>query len=438
MDSLTVGYLGLLALMVFLFLGVHVGISLSLIGFIGVWIIQGSFQAGIGLLPVSAFYKVVTYSLSPLPLFILMGYLALESDLGIEIFDTASKWAGRLPGGLSIATVLGNAGFGAICGSSIVATTVFAKIALPEMERYKYNLNLAAGSVVGGSMLGMLIPPSILMVIYGVITEQSVGRLLMAGVGPGILLCFMFIILVLGMVLVNPKLVPETPRSVPLKEKLKSLKGTWATGLIALALILGIYFGFFSPTEAGAVGAFGVFLVGIVRKKLNRTKIISALADSGLVTASIFLVIIGAMIFSRFLAISTLPAAITNMVVSAGLPPMLMVGAFMIMYLFLGCILDSSAMMLITLPIIHPLIMGMGLDPIWFAMCVILAIEVGILTPPFGLAVYALKASVGDQMDLTNIFRASIPFALVSMVALVIVVVYPPISVYIPNSMFGR
>jgi len=438
MDSLTVGYFGLLALMVFLFLGVHVGVALSLIGLIGVWIIQGSFQAGIGLLPVSAFYKVVTYSLSPLPLFILMGYLALESDLGTEIFATASKWAGRLPGGLGIATVLGNAGFGAICGSSIVATTVFAKIALPEMKRYNYNLNLAAGSVVGGSMLGMLIPPSILMVIYGVITEQSVGRLLMAGVGPGILLCFMFVILVWGMVLVNPKLVPETPKSVPFKEKLKSLKGTWALFIIAASLILGIYLGIFSPTEAGAVGAFGVFLMGVIRRKLNTARILSSLADSGLVTASIFLVIIGAMIFSRFLAMSTLPVAFTNMVISAGLPPMLMVAAFMVMYLLLGCILDSSAMMLITLPIIHPLIMSMGLDPIWFAMCVIMAIEVGILTPPFGLAVYALKAAVGDQMDLTDIFRAAIPFALVSMVALVIIILYPPVSVLIPNSMFGN
>jgi tripartite ATP-independent transporter DctM subunit len=438
MDSVTIGYLSLIALMLFLFLGVHVGVSLALIGFVGIWLIQGSFQAGIGVLPVSAFYKVVTYSLSPLPVFILMGYLALESDLGVEIFDTASKWAGRLPGGLAIATVVGNAFFGAICGSSIVATTVFAKIALPEMERYKYNLQLAAGTVTGGSMLGMLIPPSILMVIYGVITEQSVGRLLMAGIGPGILLCLLFVILVLGMALLNPKLVPEAPQSVPFKEKVKSLKGTWAFLIIAILLVIGIYLGFFSPTEAGAVGAIGVFIIGLLRRKLNWPKIKSALADSGLVTASIFLVVIGAMIFSRFLAMSTLPTEITRRVVLAGLSPMLMVCTFMIMYLFLGCILDSSAMMLITLPIIHPLIVGMGLDPIWFAMCVIMAIEIGLLTPPFGLSVFAFKASVGDKMDLMEIFRGAVPFAFVSLIALVMVILFPPISVTIPNSMFGK
>ena len=410
MDAVLVGVLGIVLLFILLAMGVQVGVVMGVVGFIGVWLITGNLEAGMGLINVSAFYKVVTYDLSCLPLFILMGYIALESGITHDVFDSVTKWFGRLPGGLAIATVIGNALFGAICGASIVATTVFTKISLPEMIRYGYDQKFACGSIVGGAMLGMLIPPSILMVLYGIITEQSVAHLLMAGVGPGIMLALMFCILCFFMAYFKPKLAPRINTEFSLKEKLVSLKGVGGVAIIAFIIVGGIYTGVFSPTEAGAVGAFSVLGLGLLGGKIGFSGFMKSIKDTANVTATIFLVIIGAMILSRFLAMSTIPAAVSNFIIGLDVSELVMVAAFMVLYLAMGCILDSFSMMLITLPIIHPVILDMGLDPIWFAMCVIMAIEVGLLTPPFGLNIYALKAAAGDEVELADVFRGALPF----------------------------
>ncbi|MFC1915371.1 TRAP transporter large permease [Chloroflexota bacterium] len=436
MDTVLIGYLGVLALFVLLALGVHVGIALTVIGFVGVWLIQGSIMAGLGLMHVSAFYKIVHYSLTCLPLFILMGYFALHAGISTEVFSAASKWVGRLPGGLAIATVMGNAAFGAVTGSSIVATTVFTKVSYPEMMRFNYDKKFACGTVVGGAMLGMLIPPSILMVLYGIITEQSIAHLLMAGIGPGLLLASMFSILCFFMAFFNPKLAPMPPQAVTFKEKIVSLKGTWGIIAVAGLLLGGLYTGLFSPTEAGAVGAFGVFVVAMVKRQLNWSKITEAVVEAVRVNAAIFLVLVGATIFSRFIGLSTITSELTKWVAAAGMPVMAMIAIFMVLYLVLGCLLDSMSMMLITLPILDPLITGMGLDRIWFAMCVIMAIECGLLTPPFGLNIYAMKAVLGDEVELMDIFKGAFPFFLVSLAALVIIMYVKPISVFLPRTMF--
>lgn len=438
MSPQTLGYLGILAVLVVMAAGIHVGVALGLVGFFGIWAITGNIQAGIGLIEVAGYIRVVTYSLTVLPLFIAMSHFALEAGMSTDIFNAASKWVGRLPGGLAIATVLGNGVFGAICGSSIVATTVFTKIAYPEMMKFNYDKSFSCGTIVGGAMLGMLIPPSVLMVIYGVITEQSIAQLLMAGIGPGILLMTLFSILCFFVAFFKPRLLPKSPNTYSLREKLASMKGLWAVVAVILLLVGGLYTGIFSATEAGAVGAFGVFVIALAQRRLPGLKIWRALRESAHVNATIFLVLMGATMFSKFVSLSGIAKGATQAIIAAGIPPLIMIGGFILLYLVMGLFLDSMSMMLLTLPILHPLIISLGMNPIWFAMLVIMSIEIGLLTPPVGLNVYAMKAALGEGIDLATIFKGALPFFAVSLVALVVMIFIPPISTYIPSTMFRR
>ena len=437
MEPLTIGIWSIVLLLVMIGMGIHVGIVLGLIGFGGLCALTGSLGAGLGLLTTSPWTKTASYALSCLPMFIFMGLLAYESGISKEIFNSAYKWLGRLPGGLAIATVVGNACFGAVTGSSIVSVAVFTKAAFPEMQRYKYNTEFAAGSIAAGGMLGMLIPPSILMVVYGVITQTSIGKLLIAGIGPGLLLTLLFSLWCLATALRKPHWAPRPPISFTFREKLSSLKGTWGIGLLIVLVVGGIYSGLFTPTEGGGVGAFGTFIIALTLRKLNWSNFTAALRDTVKTTCMIYLLIIGAQIFAKFLTLTTLPAVFSAWVVASGMSPLAMTFVFMLMYLMMGCILDSISMMLITLPIIHPAMMTLGVNPIWFAMCVIMAIECGIITPPFGLNIYTLKAVAGDQIDLVGAFRGAAPFLLMAFLALLIMLFVPAISTWLPERMLG-
>lgn len=439
MEPLTVGIWGIVLLLLMIGLGIHVGISLGLVGFVGLWALTGNLAAGLGLLTTTPWTKTASYELSCLPMFILMGLLAYESGISQEIFNAAYKWLGRLPGGLAIATVAGNACFGAVTGSSIVSVAVFTKAAFPEMQRYKYNSEFAAGSIVAGGMLGMLIPPSVLMVVYGVITQTSIGRLLIAGIGPGLLLTVLFSIWCLAFALRNPVRAPRSIIKFTIREKLSSLKGAWGVGLLIVLVVGGIYAGLFTPTEGGGVGAFGTFIIALSLRKLNWSNFSGALRETVKTTCMIYLLIIGAQIFAKFLTLTTLPAVFSTWVVNSGMSALEMSFVFMLMYLMMGCILDSISMMLITLPIIHPAMMTLGVNPIWFAMCVIMSIECGLITPPFGLNVYTLKAVAGDQvdLDLVGAFRGAAPFLLMALLALIIMLFLPGISTWLPEHMLG-
>lgn len=438
MEPVIVGILGIILLLITIALGIHVGISLGLVGLVGLWGVTGSFTAGLGLLTTSPWTKTASYELSCLPMFIFMGLLAGESGISQEIFTAAYKWLGKLPGGLAIATVVGNAAFGAVTGSSIVSVAVFTKVAFPEMLRYNYDKKFAAGTIAAGGMLGMLIPPSILMVVYGVITQTSIGRLLIAGIGPGLLLTLLFSILCLAVALRNPLHAPRPMIRFTIKEKLLSLKGTWGLGALIVLLVGGIYTGLFTPTEGGCVGAFGTFVIALVLRKLNWSNFTAALRETIKTTCMIYLLIIGALIFAKFLTLSTLPAVFSAWVVNSGMSALAMTFVFMIMYLAMGCILDSISMMLITLPIIHPVMMSLGVNPIWFAMCVVVAIECGLITPPFGLNVFTLKAVAGDQVNLMEVFQGSVPFLLMAILGLIIILLVPAISTWLPEQMMGR
>lgn len=436
MEPQSVGYLSILALLVVMVAGMPIGVALGLIGFAGLWLVTGSIDAAIGLIQVSAYSRVIDYSLSALPLFILMSYLALASGMSTDIFNAAAKWMGKVPAGMAVATVIGNVIFGAICGSSMVSTTVFTKIAYPEMIRFKYDLQFTCGTIVGGAMLGMLIPPSILMVLYGVITEQSIAELLLAGIGPGLLLATLFAIYCYLIGRFRPALAPKPSVTYSRKEKMASAASLTPVAVVVCVLIGGLYTGLFTPTEAGGAGALAVLGIGLAMRRLSLSRILWAISESTYVNATLFLILIGALIFGKFVAVSNIPKIMTGWVIASGMPTLIMISGFLVIYLIMGCFLDSASMMLLTLPILHPLIVNLGLNPIWFAMLVVMAIEIGLLTPPFGLNVYAMKAAVGGEIDLPIIFRGAVPFALISVIALVIMMFVPAISTFIPSTMF--
>lgn len=437
MDPIHAGIIGLVALLVVVGLGIHIGVALGLVGFLGLWLLTGSISPAYGLIATSSYENVTTYAFSALPLFILMGILALNSGISDSIYDTAYKWLGRLPGGLAMTTVVANAAFGAVTGSSAVSVTVFTKIALPPMLKRKYSKSLATGSILGSGLLGMLIPPSTLAVLYGIIAEISIGHLLMAGIGPALVLVCVYCIYIYLRVRLKPIEAPLGAEKFTLKEKVVSLKGMITTVIIGGAVIFGMYTGFFSPTEAGGFASALVLVLGIGLRKMKLSGFTSSILEATRVTAMLFLIYMTSIVFGRFLALSTIPVAFSNWVAESGLPTMGVVGMFMLMYLALGCVLDSSSMLFITLPIVHPVIMSLGLDPIWFATCVILTIEAGFLTPPVGLAIYNLKAVAGDMVDVVDLFRGATPFFLLSVLIVIVIVFVPQIVVFIPNSMFG-
>ena len=439
MEPQVIGLLGIVALLVAISLGLHIGVALGTVGFLGLAWITGSGNMGISLLTTAPWSTTAVYAFSALPLFVLMGLFAYRSGISHSLFDMAYRWLGRLPGGLAIATVVGNAGFGAVCGSSMVACAVFTKVSLPEMLRHGYDKKFACGTIAAGGMLGMLIPPSILMVVYGILTEQSIGHLLMAGIGPGLLLALIFSITSLVLAARDPRLGPPATETFTWRERLLGVKGAW--GVVALAGIIvgGIYLGVFTPTEGAAVGASGAFVLALAMRKLHRQDLAGALKETGQTTAMIMMIVIGATIFARFLALSTLPTRFAQAVTSASVPPLVMIGVFMVMYLIMGCFLDSISMMSITLPVIHPMIVKMGINPIWFAMLVVMAIEIGLLTPPVGINVYTVKVSApAGMVTLEEVFQGIVPFFFVSLIALAIMMLFPSISLLIPQTMLGK
>ena len=443
MDPMVWGIVGFVAVLVLLALGIHVGLSLAVVGFVGIICMTGSIKFGLGLLTTTPYATTASFAFTVLPLFILMGLFATHAGMSSRAFDAAYKWVGRLPGGLAIATTWANALFGACTGSSVVACAVFTRISLPEMRKRAYDKRFACGTIAAAGMLGMLIPPSALMVIYGILTEQSIGILLIAGVGPGAVLTVIFTLGIVVSALMRPQLAPRSEVVVSWAERLKSLGGVWGIIVLVAGIILGMYTGVFTPTEAGAAGALGALILALLSGGLTWRNFAAALNEAAQTTALVFFILIGAMIFARFLVFTGLPNAFVSWVTNAGIPPMAVVVMFLAMYFFLGMFQDSISMMSITLPVVHPIIVQMGIDPIYFAMLVIMAIEIGLLTPPVGLNVYTVRSVAtqipeGQDVSLDDIFRGILPFFFLALIALVILILFPPISTFLPTAMFGR
>jgi tripartite ATP-independent transporter DctM subunit len=427
-----IGILGIVLMFIFLALRMYIGMAMALIGFLGLCKIVG-LDAGISILGITPLAEGSSYTLSVIPLFVLMGQFAFISGISTDIYKTVYAWMGGFRGGLAMATVLACAGFAAVCGSSLATGATMGMVAIPEMQKYRYDSRLSTGCVAAGGTLGILIPPSIGFVIYGILTEESIGKLFMAGFLPGILLAGLFIGAVYIQCRLDPEMGPPGPGTT-WKQKIRSLGGTWGMLLLFIIVMGGIYLGVFTPTEAAGVGAFGAFLFALFKGKLNFKGLIQCLLDTGKTTAMIFLIIIGANIFSTFLGLARLPMGLADFIAGLALPKMLILAGIVLIYVLLGCVMDCYAIMILTVPIIFPVIEALEFDPIWFGVLMVIVLEVGLITPPVGLNVFVLKAAAPD-VPLTTIFRGIWPFLIAALMAIVIITMFPQIALFIPSLM---
>ena len=374
-----------------------------------------------------------SYTLSVIPLFVLMGQFAFISGISSDIYKAVYAWMGRFRGGLAMATICACAGFAAVCGSSLATGATMGMVAIPEMDKYKYNQKLSTGCVAAGGTLGILIPPSIGFVIYGILTQESIGRLFMAGILPGILLALLFILTIYILCLLDPEMGPRG-EATTWKEKIRSLSGTWGILLLIFIVMGGLYLGVVTPTEAAGVGAFGSFMIALLKGKLSIRSLIQCLMDTGKTTAMIFLIIIGANIFSSFLGLARIPMGLADFIAGLDLPRMVILMAIILIYILMGCVMDCYAIMILTVPIIFPVIEALHFDPIWFGVLMVIVLEVGLITPPVGLNVFVLNAAAPD-VPLTVIFRGIVPFLAAALLAIVIITIFPQIATFLPSRM---
>lgn len=430
MSAFDIGLTMLAGIVSLVMFGLYVPIALMLCSFIGVWAIKGSPLLASKLLGLAAANTIASYEFGVVPLFVLMGFVVAEAGIGRDAYDVANAGFRRLRGGLGIGTVGANAIFAAITGISIASAAIFTRIAVPEMVRHGYTARFAVGIVAGSSVLGMLIPPSLLLILYGVLTEQSIGDLFIAGVVPGLLLALLFGVGVLVMAMLWPRFTgePESgsgPVFSPLALLLKFLPIALLVGLV----LGGLYGGFFTPVEAGAVGAIGALLLGFAKRALGPRALWNVMVETGLVTASVCFLIISAQMYSRMLAFSGVPSGFGGFVAGADIGLWGIIILYVIVVILMGMILDSSSILLILVPLMLPVLAPFGVDLVWFGIVTILAVEIGLLTPPFGLSVYVIKSVIeDDSVTLGDIFAGAAPFAGLMLVVLILVLAFPPLA----------
>ena len=434
MSTGAIGLLGIAALLILLILRIPVAFAMFLVGFLGIWSLNG-WKAAMGLLSSETFTLASNPELVIIPLFILMGNVATVTGMSRQLYNAAYAVIGQVRGGLASATVIGCGGFAALSGSSVASALTMGKVSLREMDRFNYDPRLSTGVVAAGGTLGILIPPSTGFVIYAILTEQSIGRLFLAGVLPGIVMLLAFILTITLICWVRPALGPAGPATT-LAEKARALLGAVPIAVVIMLTIGGIYGGFFSPVEAAGVGAGLVILYGILTRSLTLTAFWSAAQDSIVTTATVMLILIAAHMINPFLALSHIPTVVGEFLkaLDAGRIGTLLL--ILLVYLVLGCFLEGFAMLVLTLPIFFPVILELGIDPIWFGVLVVLTLEMGLISPPVGLNVFIVK-SVAPQVELGQIFRGVLPFWLAMVVTLAILVAFPQIALILPDTMFN-
>jgi tripartite ATP-independent transporter DctM subunit len=373
------------------------------------------------------------YSLTVIPLFILMGQFANHSKMGFEIYQTVYRWIGFLPGGLSMATIGACGGFAAISGSSLAAAATMGMVALPEMKRFKYDNALATGCVAAGGTLGILIPPSTVMIIYGILTEQPIATLFIAGILPGLLLTGLFILTIYVVTRIKPSLGPPGPR-FSMKERIYSLKDTWSIFSLFVLVIGGLYTGWFTPTEAAGVGAFGAFAITIIKKRLTWDNLKISLAQTVRTTAMVFLILIGAHVFGYFLTISQIPDQLSILATEWGLSKYAILALIIFAYIIMGCFMEGLALMVLTIPIVYPLVLELGFDPIWFGVIITLVMEMSLITPPVGINVFIISG-ISKDVPMYVIFRGIIPFWCAMLVCVILLILFPQIATWLPLTM---
>ncbi|MFH2064165.1 MAG: TRAP transporter large permease [Pseudomonadota bacterium] len=432
MTPTLIGIIGILILMVLIFLETPVGFAMAIVGLGGFGYII-SFDAALNMLAKDLFDVFGSYNLTVIPLFILMGQVAFHAGISSRLFHAAYKFMGHWPGGLAIATIGACAGFSAICGSTNATAATMASVTLPEMKKYGYKDSLATGVVAAGGSLGILVPPSVIFIIYGIMTEQSIGKLFMAGILPGILLTILFILAILIWTTIKPELAPRGP-AADLKDKIRSLYGLIETILLFIMVMGGLFLGLFTPTEAGAVGAFGTIIISMLRRKIDFSGLVQSLLETTRISCMILVIVAGATVFGHFLAITRIPFDIANWVSGLSLPPYAIMGLIILVYLAGGCFIDALALIMLTVPIFYPVIDSLGYDPIWFGVVIVLVTQIGVITPPVGINVYVVN-SVARDVPLQTIFKGVIPLLIALLVATVLLIPFPQIATFLPGLM---
>ncbi len=431
---MTVTLIGFAALFSLIFLRVPIGLALGFVGFLGYATIVDVGPAA-SLVAQTIRDAGHSYTLSVIPMFVLMGNLVARSGLADDLYAAANAFIGHRKGGLAMATVIACGGFASVSGSSVATAATMSKVSFPAMRRFGYNDRLATGAIAAGGTLGILIPPSVIMVIYGVMTETHIGKLFAAGLLPGLVGIAGYIAAVRWTVWRDPASGPAGPR-MPWRERWRVLRGV--VGVLTLFLIVmgGIYGGLFTPTEASGIGAFGATVFAALRKRLTRAVIYDVLSETARTTAMIFFVLMGALIFAEFVSFAGMPEALVELIRFMALSPLAVIAVMMGIYLVLGCVLDSLAMILLTVPIFFPIVMALGYDPVWFGILIVVVVEIGLITPPIGMNVFVLNAMLTD-VPVTSIFRGIVPFLGADIVRLAILVALPGISLFLPKLFFG-
>ena len=438
MSDLGLGGLLIGGLVLLVLLGVHIGVALLAVGFFGVWLVRDNIDMAMRLMYMAAYNGVADYIFATIPLFVLMGLLVSISNVGKDTFTVAEVLLRRLRGGLGVATVAANTVFAAVTGVSIASAAVFTRVAVPEMVRHGYRTTFATGTVAGSSVLGMMIPPSLLMIIYGVLAEQSIGKLFIAGVMPGFLLAIMFAVMIMLMARFAPARVFDLQRQAELARQQRidiTLTGSQMAGKLVpiaalVALVLGgLYSGFFTPTEAGGVGAFGALVIALMRRSLGKGNLWRVLHETGSVSCTILILLVAAAFYSRMLSVAGVPVAIADLVRDAGLGPYGFLALYIGIVLLLGMILDSSSILLIMTPVAAPIAQAFGFDLIHFGVITVLAVEMGLLTPPFGISVFTVKSTLNDpRVSVESIFAGAMPFVGAMFLVLLLVCAFPWLS----------
>ena len=432
MSLTTTGIIGIIILVFLLYSKMPVGFAMGFLGLMGFSYVV-NFEAGFNLLARDVWDVFSSYNLTVIPLFVFMGQIAFHAGISRRLYDSAYVLFGHRRGGLAMTTVGACAGFSAICGSTNATAATMATVTLPEMKRYGYDMSLATGTVAAAGSLGILIPPSVIFIVYGILTEQSIGKLFAAGILPGMLLCFLFLMTIYLRVLKNPSLAPPGPKT-SFKEKFRSFTGVIET-LILFAMVMGgIFFGIFTPTEAAAVGAFLTILIAVFRRQLTWDAFVKSLADTTKISCMIMVIVAGAVIFGHFMAITRVPYELAEWVSSLPLPPHAVMGVIILVYLFGGCFMDALAMIMLTIPIFFPVVQTLGFDPIWFGVVIVLITEMGVITPPVGVNVYVVYG-VAKDVPLENIFKGVFPMLLALLLCNLILLIFPQIALFLPNLM---
>ena len=434
MSPIAVASLSLLAMLGLIWAGMHVAVVLAVVSFVGVWLIRGDPSVAANLLAQASQDAIASHIFGVVPLFVLTGFLVAIADVGKDAFEVANQLLRRLRGGLGIATVASNAVFAAITGISIASAAVFTRVAVPEMLRFGYHPRFAVGVVAGSSVLGMLIPPSLLMILYGFLANQSVGDLFTAGIVPGLVLALAYSLGIVLMATLWPRSVYAGGQARPAQEAALLPVGTLALKLLPSVLLIasvlgGLYAGFFTATEAGATGAAVALAIALLRRKLNLKSLWGVLTETGHVTVSVSFLIICATIYTRMLAMSGMPQFLVEWLTQLGLGPTGFLLIYVGLVILLGMIIDSSSILLIVLPLMLPMAEQYGLNLIWFGVVTVVAVEIGLLTPPFGLSVYVIKSTLQDQrITLGDIFRGTAPFTLMMFAVLLLLIFVPQLS----------